>query len=119
MNSAKTEDEYKEAFDIFKTIPGWKDADKLTKECAEKLLKDYDFYDDIDGVFCRRINDDDMPGGKKWVRDTQKEPKITANGDGTYTGEYRLVCDDDSVKETFTFVKTEDGFRLDELSAAD
>ncbi|MED9969107.1 MAG: TIR domain-containing protein [Ruminococcus sp.] len=36
MKSAKTEDEYNEASKIFKTIPGWKDADKLAKECAEK-----------------------------------------------------------------------------------
>ena len=36
MNAAKTEDSCKEAADIFKSIPGWKDADKLAKECIEK-----------------------------------------------------------------------------------
>ena len=36
MKAAKTEEEYKEAAEQFKTIPGWKDADKIAKECLEK-----------------------------------------------------------------------------------
>ena len=89
-----------------------------TEECAEKLLEDYDFYREIDGVFCRKLGEK-TGGGKKWVRDNTKEPKITANKDGSFTAVYTLVCENKSMKEKFNFVKTDSGFRLDELSAAD
>ena len=36
MKAAKTEKDFKGASEIFKTIPGWRDADKLAAECAEK-----------------------------------------------------------------------------------
>lgn len=36
MNTAKTEDAYKKAADIFKSIPGCKDADTLVNKCLEK-----------------------------------------------------------------------------------
>ena len=36
MKSATTESMYRKASEIFKTIPGWKDADKLAAECDEK-----------------------------------------------------------------------------------
>ena len=35
MKSAKSEDAYKEAAELFSTIPDWKDAEKLEKECLE------------------------------------------------------------------------------------
>ena len=36
MNEANSENEYKSAADIFKTIPGFKDADSLAEECLDK-----------------------------------------------------------------------------------
>ena len=89
-----------------------------TEECAAKLLEDYDFYHEIDGVFCLRLTET-PGGGKKWVRDNTAEPRITENKDGSYTAVYRLVCENKSMKEKFTFVRTDSGFRLDELRAAD
>ncbi|MBR4452409.1 MAG: hypothetical protein IKS39_11280 [Clostridia bacterium] len=90
-----------------------------TEECAKKLLEDYDFYGEIDGVFCRKVSGDELPGDTKWVRDTEKEPVIKANDDGSFTAEYRLVSDKKTMKQEFTFVKTEAGYRLDELRSAD
>ncbi len=90
-----------------------------TEECAEKLLEDYDFYADIDGVFCRKISGEELPAETKWVRDTEKEPVIKVNEDGSFTAEYRLISEKKTMKEKFTFVKTEGGYRLDELRSAD
>ena len=39
MKSATTESKYRKASGIFKTIPGWKDADKLAAECDEKAAR--------------------------------------------------------------------------------
>ena len=39
MKSATTESKYRKASEIFKTIPGWKDADKLAAECDEKAAR--------------------------------------------------------------------------------
>ena len=36
MKAAKTEEVYNEASRIFRTIPGWRDADKLAEQCLEK-----------------------------------------------------------------------------------
>ena len=44
MNNADTEEAYNEASEEFKTIPGWKDADSLAKQCienAEQSRSDY------------------------------------------------------------------------------
>ncbi len=43
LNNAATENEYKEAGKLFRTIPGWRDADKLAEQClvkAEECRKD-------------------------------------------------------------------------------
>ncbi len=90
-----------------------------TEESAEKLLEDYDFYAEIDGVFCRKVDSGEPGEGVKLVRDPDKEPKIKVNKDGSYTGEYRLTGENKDVKEVFNFVKTDAGFRLDELRVAE
>ena len=61
MKAAKSEDEYKKASGIFKEIPGWKDADKLSKECLEKaeIARKDEIYDRASNMMKAAQSEDD------------------------------------------------------------
>lgn len=92
-------------------------AQTYTPECVDNILKTYNYYADIDGVFCFDLScKDKVKKGIKYVLGTKHDPELEdVNGD-IYEVEFYFVCGKKDELHTFNFVKSGSSYFLTELT---
>ena len=91
-----------------------------TEDAVMDILENYDFYKDIDGKLYYDLSDkDNTRKGYKWERMKDVAPEIESREENTYVMEYKFACGKKDELDEFTFVRTENGYRLTKLQYVD
>ena len=86
-----------------------------TSECIEKILEDYDYYADIDGVFCIKADAVKSQDSEKWEMDASFNTTVVSKKDDKISVRYNFIKGKQTKKQTYTFVNTSSGYRLDKF----
>lgn len=91
-----------------------------TDDAVKDILKQYDFYKDIDGKLCLDMSSSEASNsGNKWKYDRSTSPELKDMTDNSYTFRYAFISGEEQKNCDFTFVNTESGYRLAELKPVD
>lgn len=86
-----------------------------TPECVEKILQEYDFYAEIDGKFCIKADEAKAEDSEKWEMDPALAAEIVSNKENKISVKYAFKKGEQTKKQTYTFINTSSGYRLDKL----
>ena len=90
-----------------------------TEELAEDILDKYNYYKEIDGVFCFDTScEEKIKEGRKWEYSNKNEIELEGKDGDSYTLEFYFVCGKRDCRQEFDFIKTDSGYKLTEFKSA-
>ena len=94
--------------------------DVYLEDEAERILKEYNYYTDIDGKLYIDLSKTEVPTkGHKWVRDRTEQPELEGSGEDFYIIEFYFRDGKSDELDEFKFVNTKKGYRLTVLQEVD